>query len=200
LIESFDEFYFEEIQFSSSASKHSISPETYQRKQHSPLGSKRSIRVLELAPSKSLDARIDCKLIETSVDEAPPRHAYEALSYTWGSQREDREICGGKTFLITANCEAALRRLRHKSVPRMLWVDSICINQGSKGEKAEQVKMMAEVYTRAEQVIVWLGEGRTSTTFLALEVLATLQSNKFTSLPVPLHAKLLVPLLSKYSR
>jgi Heterokaryon incompatibility protein (HET) len=170
--------------------------------QYSTLEPQRSIRVLELAPSKRLDERINCTLIETPVDEAPPaRREYEALSYYWGSLPSDREIsCHGKTLWITPNCEAALRRLRYKSVSRVLWVDSICINQNSKEEKAQQLKMMAEVYTKAEQVIVFLGEDRTTTTFLALKNLATLQSNKFTSLLVPLHAKLLVQLLSEYSR
>ncbi len=169
--------------------------------QHSPLRSNRNIRVLELIPSKRLDDPICCKLIETSVDGAPPtRLAYEALSYAWGSVDRDREIsCHGKPLFITANCEAALRRLRHKSESRMLWVDSICINQSSIPERNEQVKIMAEVYTTAEQVIVWLGENHrhTTTTFLALRVLVTLHSNKFTSLLVSPYANLQVLSLSE---
>ena len=169
--------------------------------QHPPLRSERSIRVLELVPAKRLDAPIFCKLIETSVDEASPaRLAYEALSYVWGSTRGDREIsCDGKRLCITANCEAALRMLRHKSESRTLWVDSICINQSSIEERNGQVKMMADVYTMAEQVIVWLGEGRMyiTTSFLAMRVLVKLQNNKFTRLLVPWFAKLLALSLSE---
>jgi hypothetical protein len=74
----------------------------------------------------------------------------------------------------------------------MLWVDSICINQYSEEERNKQVKLMADVYTTAEQVIVWLSEGleHTTTTFLALRALVTLQSNKLTSLLVPSYANL----------
>lgn len=172
--------------------------------QHQPLRSRSSIRVLELVPAKRLDAPIHCKLIETSVDEATSaRPAYEALSYVWGCTDRNRKIyCAGKTLFITANCEAALRWLRHKSESRTLWVDSICINQSSIEERNEQVKMMADVYTKAEQVIVWLGEGHkyTPTTFLALRVLVNLQNNKFTPFLVPSFAKFLVLLLSESSR
>jgi hypothetical protein len=172
--------------------------------QHPMLGSERSIRVLELAPAERLDAPILCELTETSVDGAPPaRLAYEALSYAWGSEDRNCAIsCDKKTLFITANCEAALRRLRRKSESRTLWVDSICINQSSIVERNEQVKMMADVYAMAEQVIVWLGEDRTytATTFLALRVLASLQNNKFTSLLIPSFARLLELSLSEYSR
>jgi len=172
--------------------------------QHPPLTSNRSIRLLKLAPAKRLDEPICCKLIEASLDEDPPsRLAYEALSYAWGSQHGDCKIsCEGKTLLITANCEAALRKLRHKSERRTLWVDSICINQSSVGEKNKQVKMMADVYAKAEQVLVWLGESRASTiiTFQALKVLVKLEKNKLTSFFVPWFPNLLALLLGENSR
>ena len=86
--------------------------------QHKRLQSRRSIRVLELAPAKNVNAPIHCNLIETSLAEDPPaRLKYEALSYFWGSSHGDRQIlCEGKTFLVTANCEAALRRLRNSTM------------------------------------------------------------------------------------
>ncbi|KAM0436147.1 hypothetical protein ACHAPT_003039 [Fusarium lateritium] len=39
----------------------------------------------------------------------------------------------------------------------VLWVDQVCIDQNNHAEKADQVLLMAEVYTKAEQVLVWLG-------------------------------------------
>jgi hypothetical protein len=39
----------------------------------------------------------------------------------------------------------------------MLWIDQICINQNSVAEKSSQVELMGDVYSKAKQVIVWLG-------------------------------------------
>ena len=38
-----------------------------------------------------------------------------------------------------------------------LWVDAICINQGDKTEKSQQVAMMAELYAASGRVCIWLG-------------------------------------------
>ena len=38
------------------------------------------------------------------------------------------------------------------------WVDSLCIDQHNNLEKAQQVRMMGEVYESAEDTFVWLGE------------------------------------------
>lgn len=40
-----------------------------------------------------------------------------------------------------------------------LWIDGICINQKDREEKNHQVEMMAEIYSSAKQVLIWLGEG-----------------------------------------
>jgi hypothetical protein len=176
----------------------SIMTDVYQHRQLQP---KRSIRVLELAPAKNLNAPIHCKLIETSLAEGPPAClTCEALSYAWGSPHGDRQIlCEGKTLLVTANCDAALRRLRNKTNSRFLWIDSICIDQSSIKEKNEQVRLMADVYALAKQVIVWLRDAGeyTTTTFLALRVLATLQNHKSSSFLVPQLAKRLALSLSE---
>jgi hypothetical protein len=124
---------------------------------HRPLSSpKRSIRVLNLLPALHIDAPLECRLQEF---EEIPHKKYEALSYVWGSPKEDRSMrCENATILITANCEAALRRLRRRTRSRILWVDSICINQSSNEEKGHQVALMKTIYSRAETVIVWLGD------------------------------------------
>lgn len=36
--------------------------------------------------------------------------------------------------------------------------DALCINQMDLNERAEQVAIMAEIYARAKQVVIWLGE------------------------------------------
>jgi len=40
-----------------------------------------------------------------------------------------------------------------------MWADAICIDQSNVEERAQQVAMMQQIYTKASNVIVWLGEG-----------------------------------------
>ena len=64
----------------------------------------------------------------------------------------------GVLYHITKNLECALRYLRHKESPRVLWVDAVCINQNDEDEKSEQVSKMREIYGGATKVYAWLGE------------------------------------------
>ena len=86
--------------------------------------------------------------------------------------KEEREK--NKTFYVRPNLSDALRHLRDYSTQSLqqtkrrtqttvLWIDYICINQNDKEERNAQVKMMAEIYQRADAVFVWLGrEGEDS--------------------------------------
>jgi hypothetical protein len=40
----------------------------------------------------------------------------------------------------------------------VLWVDSICIDQSSVEERNIQVALMDRIYSRADKVLIWLGE------------------------------------------
>lgn len=113
------------------------------------------LRLLVLEPGPSSDP-IRCKLYSTTFAERP---LYSALSYTWGDQGETKYIeIDGRTMQIGKNLWTALRHLRHMSHSQTLWVDSICINQSSIEEKNHQIPIMAFIYGRAKQVIVWLGQ------------------------------------------
>ena len=90
-------------------------------------------------------------------------HDYEALSYTWATEdgdckRSSQIRCGGTRIWVTKNCELALRYLRKENSNRVLWVDAICINQKDNKERGHQVGMMRNVYSKATEVLVWLGE------------------------------------------
>jgi hypothetical protein len=41
---------------------------------------------------------------------------------------------------------------------RILWIDSICIDQSSASERSLQVKLMSDVYQNAQDVLIWLGD------------------------------------------
>lgn len=90
-----------------------------------------------------------------SLDKNP---RYEALSYVWGNECAlSAFVLGNVDVEITQNLDCALRHLRHRYEERILWVDAICINQGSINEKNEQVGLMQDIYQLAVTVLVWLG-------------------------------------------
>lgn len=87
---------------------------------------------------------------------------YEALSYTWDTESVTSHntvpiSLNGYSFAVTANLESALRHLRHDVSSRTFWIDAICIDQGNNAEKEQQVRVMHQIYDRAQHVIVWLG-------------------------------------------
>ncbi|KAK5659663.1 hypothetical protein OQA88_871 [Cercophora sp. LCS_1] len=118
------------------------------------------IRLLRLHPAPHIASPLECTLFETKLNTTP----YEALSYTWGSPTPTSSISLSSTTIpSTTNLCAALRALRKRNEPRILWVDAICINQADLVEQGAQVRMMWEIYKAAECVVVWLGDaGRDS--------------------------------------
>ena len=85
---------------------------------------------------------------------------FEALSYTWGESLHDEyvEVQDSIRIPITDNLARALRRLRHRTQPRDLWIDAICIDQKNLEERSLQVAYMGEIYKCASRVIIWLGD------------------------------------------
>lgn len=88
---------------------------------------------------------------------------YEALSWCWGNSAEDYAVLidrSGKTYKkrVRRELALALKYLRKPHATRTLWIDAICIDQNNPHERNQQVQMMSRIYTRAEEVCVWLGE------------------------------------------
>ena len=61
------------------------------------------------------------------------------------------------TVNIRQNLWLALVNLRDPQQERVLWIDAICINQMDLEERNHQVKLMAYIFARAQEVLVWLG-------------------------------------------
>lgn len=155
---------------------------------YSPLPGPIYIRLLRLMPHQDKDAPLQCQLFEYPLRGARQRvHMYEALSYVWGSEEDQKFIYirtddksdrsspspvagNSRRLLVTANLRDALSHLRDGLLERILWIDAICINQRDKVEKGVQVQSMAEIYANANRVIVWLGEA-TSDSGQAFETL-----------------------------
>ena len=123
---------------------------------HEKLQLSTHIRLVELLPSANIDDDIRCRVRIVNLDDVP---RYEAVSYVWGSESDKAEIlCGGLALQVPRNLTAAFRRFRQSTIPRLLWADSICINQANISEKNHQVRIMGRIYAGATTVLIWLGE------------------------------------------
>jgi hypothetical protein len=130
-----------------------------------------SIRLLRILPSGKNPKPLRCELFEYPLDDSGKSSPYDALSYCWGGEDTPKTIIVDNYRLhVTQNLYAALLRLRDHSCSRVMWVDAVCINQGDDKEKEGQILLMAEIYARANRVVVWLGEAENAS-HAALEVL-----------------------------
>ncbi|KAI0183831.1 heterokaryon incompatibility protein-domain-containing protein [Xylaria flabelliformis] len=121
---------------------------------------RKEIRLLQLLPSPGPQyARIPCcRLLRTNLRAAP---SYNALSYAWGDAETNRVIIVDDIHIrIPQNLFDALITLRPSQLtPFLLWVDYLCINQRNDTEKAWQVGLMRDIYSKADHVLAWLGPG-----------------------------------------
>ena len=134
---------------------------------HCRLLGKDSIRLLRIVRTSPV---LVLSLHPYRLTEAPN---FYALSYTWGNPlpplapetdvynktvkcvltSEDVEC----NVDVTRNLFDALCSLARKSISGPLWVDAVCINQGNRDEREEQVAIMGQIYASSKEVIVWLG-------------------------------------------
>ena len=149
--------------------------------EYTPLDKERSeIRLITLLPPR-FGREIHIKL-ETTVLSDSRIPQYQALSYTWGSEDNPVRIWvegarGRSSSLdVTRDLEEALQHLRYNNGrSRKLWIDAICISQQDIPERNHQVARMADIYSNATRVIVWLGPKRDGSG-IAIEALKALGS------------------------
>lgn len=101
---------------------------------------------------------VQCALKHVSLLDQPVPE-YETISYCWGSPTDPSFIeLDGHVVQVPANTEAAVRRMRLVDKPRILWIDAICIDQGSLAERSEQVMLMPTIYLAGKRNLVYLGQ------------------------------------------
>lgn len=136
---------------------------------YQPLSDPRATRLIMLRESSDNDAPLSCAIVETTLDK--PANYY-ALSYTWGTEAPSEAMSifpagdstaagpSAQVIPLTSNCAAALKVLRKRfgDTDTGVWVDAVCINQSDVAEKNVQVTMMADVYSLAKCVVVWVGQ------------------------------------------
>jgi hypothetical protein len=83
---------------------------------------------------------------------------------TTGSRRHSI-YCNGCVLKVTNNLRDALRMLVRtmsaqstSAAPQYFWIDSLCMNQQNVLERNAQVARMAEIFQKAQSVVVWLGK------------------------------------------
>lgn len=97
-------------------------------------------------------------LRETTNDDNDERPIHHALSYVWGdAAHKETIVCNDAPVEVMKNLHRAVGQLCPQFPDRVLWVDSLCINQNDSTEKVGQVAMMGEVFAAACNVICGLG-------------------------------------------
>jgi Heterokaryon incompatibility protein (HET) len=136
-----------------------------------------NIRLFELQPGARGDP-IKLRLYEHDTSDAAAWDGHwAAISYVWGDPTNTVAIsCNDRSLNITVSLWKALELVRYSSKARVLWADSICINQKDLQEKSAQIPLMSRIYANASQVEAYLGEdqeGIASTAFFFIdEILA----------------------------
>ncbi|ROV97426.1 hypothetical protein VMCG_06873 [Cytospora schulzeri] len=105
------------------------------------------------------DIELDLEVVDLG-QEKSSLPEYEVLSYVWGSEERPYTVFVGEhkgTIPITTNLDQALRHLRYPDRPRYMWIDGLCIDQGSTEERSRQVAYMSHIYWESPAVLVWLG-------------------------------------------
>jgi hypothetical protein len=111
---------------------------------------------------------------------------YHALSYTWGNPSEGSEeiLVNGKPVRIVVKVCKALHALRYEpsllepGKERCLWIDGLCINQTDDEERNQQVMKMRDIYSHAEEVVIWLGD-RADNSQLAMRFMEKISQRSF---------------------
>ncbi|KAK0627422.1 heterokaryon incompatibility protein-domain-containing protein, partial [Immersiella caudata] len=118
------------------------------------------LRLIEIQPAVKNNDPIVCTLTEATFGSKPQ---YEALSYMWKKETADEPILlNGVPFVVGKNLRDALLFLRRDykrgstKTRLLIWIDAICINQREPQERNRQVRIMDQIYFRAQAVVVWL--------------------------------------------
>jgi hypothetical protein len=128
---------------------------------HLPLGTTRQqIRLIQVRRDR--DGPIHCDISTFDIEVAPP---YRAISYMWGPLEPEHDlIVDNKRLSIRSNLRSLLLNLRTVPISGHMatesyyfWIDQICINQSDTLERNHQVRLMSEIYTHCQSVVVWLG-------------------------------------------
>src|SRR5204863_10002059 len=99
---------------------------------------------------------LEAELVEVD-DDLLQTPRYDAISHVWGHGKKSQAIIlNGCQFLVTPSVYNILYRCSSYFGKRIVWIDTICINQDDKKEKASQIKKMRSIYDHARTVQIFL--------------------------------------------
>jgi hypothetical protein len=120
---------------------------------YTPIVGKDTIRLLLIYP-RPLEGPLKCALFSVPLSSMP---CYKAISYCWGSKEKNfKIIVNDRSLKVTSN---ALRVLKNRSslwAPRLVWINTVCINQDDHDEKSSQISLMTDIYGKASVVSIEL--------------------------------------------
>lgn len=120
-----------------------------------PLTSATNFRIMHLQPGNFNDD-VWFSLREHAIDE---NVEFSAVSYAWNSVELSHTIYSADGYMkVTRNLFNALQRYRLVTESIYLWVDAVCISQDDPVEKAQQVQLMGNIFSRTCETFIWLGE------------------------------------------
>lgn len=125
---------------------------------------KASIRLIRVLATRTHEGYIQCEIRHASIDDS-----YICLSYLWGEPgREQCIVVNNSIMRVRYNLhgflEAATRKERLRE--QWLWIDALCIDQTNIAERNHQVQQMGLIYSRAKEVLSWLGDEKNITGYL----------------------------------
>jgi hypothetical protein len=80
------------------------------------------------------------------------------IQYAWGDGLDTTTlILDGTSVPVAVSLYEALMAVRQKREDTLVWVDALSIDQQNTNERASQVRLMGQIYSKAVQVAIWLG-------------------------------------------
>lgn len=132
------------------------------------LEERHDIRLLHILPGKPEDV-LQCKCIRYPFGRGyseSPNPEYTAISYTWGDVNQTEPILlNDRKYYTTQNAREVLLYMRSRQTPQVVWIDAICIDQSNIAERDDQVRLMDQIFSNAQQTIVWLGQASEDSDF-----------------------------------
>ncbi len=114
-----------------------------------------AIRLVRIKPELH-NGLIDCEIWDATMEVD-----YCTLSYVCGHADNVKQILlNGQLYHVKPNLWEFLECARERFAEKAFWIDALSIHQGDIQERSHQVQMMSKIYTRTQQVHVWLGRDR----------------------------------------
>ncbi|KAK1756408.1 heterokaryon incompatibility protein-domain-containing protein [Echria macrotheca] len=116
-----------------------------------------SARFLSLQPSPNGTDALSCTFMLLPLS---PDTQYEVLSGFWGDSSSFQPVflmVNGRSCKTTPKLAQALYRFRHRDQPRLLWIQSLCIDPKNVSERNTQVARLRDILESAQRLIIWLG-------------------------------------------